>query len=508
MTFSRAAGILLHPTSLPGRFGIGEIGPEAHRWLAHLERMHQRLWQVLPLGPTGYGDSPYQSLSTFAGNPQVVSVEWLAREGLLDTADLADFPALAVDHVDFGAAIPARRALLDRAVDRWFTGAPAALISAAADFAVRQRGWLDDWCLFAALKAHFGGGPWVDWPADLVAREPGALRRARERLAGEMERARVLQFLFHRQWEEVRETARARGVAIVGDLPIFVAHDSADVWCHPELFQLDRRGRPTVVAGVPPDYFCEDGQLWGNPLYRWEEHAADGFAWWVERLRSAFDLYDVLRVDHFRGFAAAWEIPADAPTAATGRWVAGPGRDLFDAARQALGDRPIIAEDLGLITPDVESLRQELGLPGMRVLQFIFGDPPDPDAPATDDDPPDRVVYTGTHDNDTACGWYRAPPDATPTRSAEEVERERHRLRVRLSTDGAEIHWDLIGMALASRAHTAIYPLQDLLGLGSEARMNVPGRPWGNWAWRFHWEQLTPEIETRLATLTMAAARG
>ncbi len=507
MPFPRRAGILLHPTSLPGRFGVGEIGPEAHRWLVHLERMRQRLWQVLPLSPTGYGDSPYQSLSTFAGNPQVVSLEWLAREGLLGSDDLAGVPPLPDDRVDFGAVIPARSHLLDKAVEQWHRGCPAALGHAAADFAERERGWLDDWCLFAALKAHFGGGPWVDWPADLVRREPAALRSARARLAGEVDRARVLQFLFFEQWREVRDAARARGIAIVGDLPIFVAHDSADVWCHPELFQLDATGRPTVVAGVPPDYFAEDGQRWGNPLYRWEEHAADGFAWWVERLRSAFDLYDILRVDHFRGFAAAWEIPAEAPTAATGRWVAGPGRDLFDAARRALGDRPIIAEDLGLITPDVEALRQELGLPGMRVLQFIFGDPPGPEAPPTDDDPPDIVVYTGTHDNDTAHGWYHTPPDANPTRSADEVERERHRLRVRLSTDGAAIHWDLIGMALAARAHTAIYPLQDLLGLGSTARMNVPGRPWGNWSWRFRWDQLTPDIETRLATLTLAAGR-
>jgi len=508
MPFPRAAGILLHPTSLPGRFGCGDLGAEAHRWVECLATMRQRLWQVLPLGPTGYGDSPYQAFSTFAGNPLVVSLPWLTDVGLLDGDDLDRFPPLPADRVDFGAVIPARAAILDRACDRWPRAAPGALVRAEEAFAERERGWLDDWCLFAALKRRFGGAPWVDWPADLVAREPAALRLARHRLAAEVAHARLLQFFFDEQWQRLRDRCRSLGIALVGDLPIFVAHDSADVWCHRELFHLDAGGRPTVVAGVPPDYFAVDGQRWGNPLYRWERHAADGFAWWVRRLHSAFERHDVVRIDHFRGFAAAWEIPADAPTAATGRWVEGPGRTLFDAARRTLGDRPIIAEDLGLITADVEALRLELGFPGMRVLQFVFGDPPDPTAPTTDDDPPDRVVYTGTHDNDTARGWYDAPADANPTRTADAVERERHRARVRLSADGSQIHWDLIGMALASRTHTAIYPLQDLLGLGSEARMNVPGRPWGNWTWRFRWETLTPEIMTRIAALTTASGRG
>ncbi|MFM7521941.1 MAG: 4-alpha-glucanotransferase, partial [Planctomycetota bacterium] len=363
MVFPRTAGILLHPTSLPGRFGIGEFGPEAVDWLGALSRMRQRLWQVLPLGPTGYGDSPYQSLSTFAGNTLLVSFDRLRDAGLLDAADTDGFPRFPLDRVDFGSVIPARRTLLSRAAERFTRSAPDGLRRAAVAFAERERAWLDDWCLFAALKEHFDGRPWVEWPEDVARRDRGALHVAAGRLAGAIERERLLQFFFHEQWEALRDAARSRAIAIVGDLPIFVAHDSADVWCHPELFHLDAAGRPTVVAGVPPDYFCEDGQLWGNPLYRWEAHAADGFAWWSERLRGAFSRFDALRVDHFRGFAAAWEIPATAPTAATGRWVEAPGRALFAAARRALGDRPIIAEDLGLITPDVEELRQELGFP-------------------------------------------------------------------------------------------------------------------------------------------------
>ncbi|MBU6277223.1 MAG: 4-alpha-glucanotransferase [Planctomycetes bacterium] len=507
MVGPRTAGILLHPTSLPGRYGIGELGTEAHDWLAALSRMRQRLWQVLPLGPTGYGDSPYQSLSTFAGNTLVVSFDRLRDAGLLDADAVDAFPRFPDDRVDFGAVIPARRTILHRAAERFVRAAPDGLRRAAAAFAERERGWLDDWCLFAALKEHFDGRPWVEWPEDLARRDRAALGLAAARLAGAIERERLLQFFFHEHWEAIRDAARSRAIAIVGDLPIFVAHDSADVWCHPELFHLDAAGRPTVVAGVPPDYFCEDGQLWGNPLYRWEAHAADGFAWWIERLRGAFSRFDALRVDHFRGFAAAWEIPATAPTAATGRWVEAPGRELFAVARRVLGDRPIIAEDLGLITPDVEELRQELGFPGMRVLQFGFGDPLGPDDPPADDDPADRVVYTGTHDNDTARGWYDSPPDANPARPADAVERERHRARVRLASDGSEIHWDLIRMALGSRARAALYPLQDVLGLGSEARMNTPGRAWGNWAWRFRGEQLTAAIEERLARLTVAAGR-
>ncbi|MFM7206402.1 MAG: 4-alpha-glucanotransferase [Planctomycetaceae bacterium] len=504
----RAAGILLHPTSLPGRHGIGEIGPEALRWLERLDAMGQRIWQVLPLGPTGYGDSPYQTLSTFAGNTLMISLDGLREEGLVDDARLAAVPSLPDGHVDFGAAIPSRTSLLHEVAAGFARRAAPELRAALDEFTGSQRPWLDDYTLFASLKAHFEGRPWTDWPADAARRDSATLAAARRTLAEPIDHARVLQFLFHHQWMRLRRRANELGIAIVGDLPIFVAHDSADVWCRRELFELDAAGRPTVVAGVPPDYFSRTGQRWGNPLYRWDLHEERGFDWWIARLAHAFALVDVLRIDHFRGFAGYWEIPADQPTAEHGRWMPGPGRTLFDATARALGPRPIIAEDLGVITPDVDRLRDELGFPGMRILQFAFGDDPRGPLFRPETYPAGCVVYTGTHDNDTTVGWYRSEPGRDSTRSAEQIERERHAVRVALSCDGSEIHWDLIRLALGSPADTAIYPLQDVLGLGSEARMNVPGREGGNWTWRFRWDQLTPAIEQRLADLTAAGGRG
>jgi 4-alpha-glucanotransferase len=322
-----------------------------------------------------------------------------------------------------------------------------------------------------------------------------------------VDHARIGQFLFAEHWRRLRERAATLGISIIGDLPIFVAHDSADVWCRPDLFELAADGRPSVVAGVPPDYFCRTGQRWGNPLYRWDVHEAEGFAWWIARLRHAFALVDVLRIDHFRGFAAYWEIPAADPTAEHGRWVPGPGRRLFDAAAAALGPRPIIAEDLGLITPDVDALRDELGFPGMRILQFAFGDD-EAGAERPDGYPVNSVVYTGTHDNDTTVGWYHSEAGQDSTRTAAAVDAERHRVRTYLSCDGGEIHWDMIALALRSPCNTAVVPLQDVLGLGAEARMNVPGRPWGNWQWRVRQDQLRTEAEERLEGLTQAANRG
>ncbi|NBT89798.1 MAG: 4-alpha-glucanotransferase [Verrucomicrobia bacterium] len=508
MSFPRAAGILLHPTSLPGRYGIGEIGPEAHRWLAHLHGMSQRLWQVLPLGPTGYADSPYQTLSTFAGNPMLISFEALREEGLLLEADLKNFPSFPADRVDYGPVIAARTPVLEKAARSFARRASAQLKAGLAKFEEENHFWLEDYALFTTLKKHYGNGPWVQWPAPLVRREAQALQTARKEHATGIRQAKILQFLFFHQWDALRREARARGVSIIGDVPIFVAHDSADVWCRPDLFFLQPDGQPTVVAGVPPDYFSVTGQRWGNPLYRLEAHEKEGYAWWTSRLKAAFALYDIVRIDHFRGFAAYWEIPATEATAVKGRWVPGPGRKLFDAAKHALGAMPIIAEDLGVITPDVEQLRDGLGYPGMRILQFAFGDDPKAAEFRPDSYPKDCVVYTGTHDNDTTVGWYRSEPGKDSTRTAEQIERERHTIRTYLHCDGSQIHWDLIALALRSNANTALYPMQDILGMDSSARMNVPGREGGNWAWRFRWEQLTPDIEQRLGRLTRESNRA
>ncbi|NCY20604.1 4-alpha-glucanotransferase [bacterium] len=508
MTFPRSSGILLHPTSLPGPYGMGEIGPEAHRWLAHLNGMSQKLWQVLPLGPTGYADSPYQTLSTFAGNPMLVSIASLREEGLLHEEDVKDFSPLPQSFVDYGPAILARSRILRKAATSFPRRATPALKAAQTAFEEKNAPWLEDFALFSVLKTAHGGGPWVNWPAPLVHREKTALAQARKQLAKEIRHTKVLQFLFHHQWSSLRREAKTRGVSIIGDIPIFVAHDSADVWCHPELFFLEKNGQPSVIAGVPPDYFSQTGQRWGNPLYRWEAHEEQGFSWWIDRLKSTFELYDIVRIDHFRGFAANWQIPASEPTAVKGRWVPGPGRKLFDVARKTLGNLPIIAEDLGVITPDVDALRDGLGFPGMRILQFAFGDDPKAADFRPESYPTNCVVYTGTHDNDTTVGWYRSEPGRDSTRNAEQIAREQHNTRTYLSCDGSQIHWDLIALALRSGANTAIYPLQDILGLGSEARMNVPGRENGNWAWRFQWSQLTPDIEQRLGRLTREAHRG
>jgi 4-alpha-glucanotransferase len=503
----RSSGILLHPTSLPGRFGIGEIGPEAYRWLERLSQMAQRHWQILPLGPTGFGDSPYQTLSTFAGNPLVISFDLLREDRLVDAGRLDALPPLPADHVAFGDAIGLRLTLLHEVAAAFADRASPELQRAFEAFLADQRWWLDDYALFVSLKAHFAGRSWTDWPADIAGREPAVLAAANRDLAEAVSHARVGQFLFHEHWRRLRARAAALGISIIGDLPIFVAHDSADVWCRPDLFELAPDGRPTVVAGVPPDYFSETGQRWGNPLYRWEMHEAEGFAWWIARLRHVFSLVDVLRIDHFRGFAGYWEIPAESPTAEQGRWVTGPGRRLFAAAATALGPRPIIAEDLGVITPDVDALRDELGFPGMRILQFAFADD-DAEAERPEQYPDNSVVYTGTHDNDTTVGWYQSEPGPDSTRSAEQIAAEQHRVRTSCSSDGSEIEWDMIALALRTPSATAIVPLQDVLGLGSEARMNVPGRPWGNWQWRFRWEQLRPELEERLKNLTRGAGRG
>lgn len=504
----RASGILLHPTSLPGPFGIGDLGPEAHRFVDWLRSARQTLWQVLPLGPTGYGDSPYQCFSAFAGNPLLVAPEPLRDLGLLRDEDLAEPPAFPTGRVDFGAAERFRRGLLAKAFLAFECAPDPALAARLAVFREEHADWLPDFALFTALKAEHEQRSWSEWPEPLRDREEAALRRARLRLEREVHEAEFAQFLFFEQWAALRRHAHASGVELMGDVPIFVAHDSADVWARRELFRLDGEGRPTHVAGVPPDYFSATGQLWGNPLYAWDAMARGGYAWWASRLRRTLQQVDLVRLDHFRGFEAFWEIPAGDPTAEGGRWVAGPGAALFRALQDALGELPIVAEDLGVITPEVEALRDEFGFPGMAILQFAWGGDPQGPGFQPHNYVPNRVVYTGTHDNETTVGWYTTAGSGDSTRETSAVDAERAFCRKYLATDGAAIHWDFIRAALASVARTAVIPLQDVLGLGNEARMNLPGRAGGNWAWRLRDGEPDAAAAERLADLVWTYGRA
>jgi len=491
----RAAGILLHPTSLPGRFGIGDLGAEANRFLDWAAAAGQSLWQILPAGPAG-GGSPYTCLSAFAGNPLWISPERLVEEGFLPADALADLPPFPWDRVDFDAVGRWKDRVLRRS---WAHFSREAAPEARAELdafvhAPEQGRWLADWSLYAALKRDFGGRPWPDWEDDLARRDPDALRLASLAVEEETRYQSYLQFLFFRQWRRVRSYARERGIRIIGDMPIYVAYDSADVWAHPDLFALDSRLRPVEVAGVPPDYFSATGQLWGNPLYRWERMESDGFAWWIERIAAGLRSCDWLRIDHFRAFAAFWAVPSGDPTALNGHWVPGPGRRLFDAARRSLGSLPLLAEDLGDISKEVRELLTQLRIPGMKVLQFGFYGADSEYLPHRY--PRDCVVYTGTHDNDTARGWYAGlKPE------------ERQRVYDYLGSDGREIEWDLIRAALTSVAARAIVPLQDVLGLGSEARMNRPSEPGGNWHWRAHPDAFRPDLAERLRRVTEISGR-
>jgi 4-alpha-glucanotransferase len=507
VNIGRASGILLHPTSLPGQRGIGTLGVEARRFVDFLAAAGQHVWQVLPLSPTGYGDSPYQALSAFAGNPLLVDFDQLVEDGLLARADLGTAPAFPGDRVDFERVIPFVRGALARAFDR-LGSAPAAERAAFETFCHGHRAWLDDFALFAALKDAHGGVAWVAWDPAVARREPGALRGWTARLAREIEAAKFVQFLFFRQWAALRDYAHGRGVRLMGDVPIFVAHDSADVWARPDLFDLQPDGHPGVVAGVPPDYFSATGQLWGNPLYRWNVMADAGYRWWIERFRAVFSLVDLARLDHFRGFEACWEVPWPAETAMQGRWVKGPGAALFEAVRDALGELPIVAENLGVITPEVEALRTRFGFPGMAILQFAFGT--DPQAPTFRPHAytRDRVVYTGTHDNDTTIGWWTGAGAGDSTRTADDIVREHDFARRYLGTDGSAMHWVLIRAVLASVADLVMVPAQDLLGLGSEARMNVPGKATGNWRWRCGFGLLDDRLAARLRELTVLYERA
>jgi 4-alpha-glucanotransferase len=488
----RASGVLLHPTSLPSPYGIGDLGPSAFAWVDALVRAGQSWWQVLPTGPTGYGDSPYQSSSSFAGNPLLISPDRLAEDGLLRRDELggASFPA---HEVDYGAVISFKQRLLDRAWANFQSGAAANLRGEFEHFCRERAGWLDEFALFMALKVAHGNGSYHHWPADLVRREPEALTRARRELTPAADRVRFQQFLFFRQWRSLKEHANRQGLRLIGDMPIFVSADSADVWANPGLFLLNAQGRPRVVAGVPPDYFSPTGQVWGNPLYDWEALRRTGYAWWVDRLRGTLAHFDLIRLDHFRGFESAWHVAADAPTAERGQWVHGPGADFFRQVGDALGGLPLLAEDLGLITEPVRTLRDECRLPGMRVLQFAFeGKPENPYLPHNY--VPNTVVYTGTHDNDTSRGWYETRP-----------EHERQylwRYLNRHPASSGDAAWALIRLAWSSVAAFALVPLQDLLNLGGEACMNRPGRAAGNWRWRFTPDAPVEPALQRLRELT------
>ena len=482
---------MLHPTSLPGPFGIGDLGDGASAFLDFLQAAGQSLWQVLPLTPTGFGNSPYAAPSAFAGNPLLIALQPLIDRGWLAEDHAQALRELSRQRVDFARLVPLKQAALEAAHLGFRERAPSAERQAFADFRDREASWLDDFALFTALRERLGTA-WTDWDPPLRDRDPEALEQARRTYAEMIERHAFSQYVFFAQWEGIRTGARERGIRLIGDIPIFVAHDSVDVWTHRALFKLEPDGSPRLVAGVPPDYFSATGQLWGNPLYDWEVVARDGFGWWIERFRRLLQRVDLVRIDHFRGFDAAWEVPATAASAVEGHWQPGPGEEVFRAIDAALGGTvPVIAEDLGMITEEVRALLRATGYPGMKVLQFAFsGDPYNPYLPHRYRNP-NCVVYTGTHDNDTTRGWFA-------TASADEQER----VRQYLGRDGSDIAWDFIRAALATVADRAVLPLQDVLDLGSESRMNQPGAALGNWEWRVLPEQLSHARAARLRTLT------
>lgn len=489
----RAAGVLLHPSALPSRFGIGDFGPEARRFLDFLAAARMTWWQVLPLGPTGYGDSPYAALSSFAGNPLLVSPEALLDEGLVSAGDLP--PERPRGAVDFDAVIAAKAAFVARAHERFAAEGTPPLRAEFERFRRDAAPWLGDFALFLALKERYAGRSWLEWERRDRLRDRLAVASARRDLALAIERHSFAQFLFHRQWESLRALAREKGIRVAGDVPIFAALDSADVWARRDLFQLDAEGRPTAVSGVPPDYFSETGQLWGNPLYEWKAHAADGFSWWIERLRSALARFDAVRLDHFRGFEAAWEVPAGEPTAVNGKWAKGPGGSLFAAVRKALGQVDLWAEDLGVITAPVWRLRDRFHLPGMKVLQFAFGD--DAKNPFLPHNyAPRCVAYTGTHDNAPTRAWFAALPPA-----------ERARVLDYAGTDGRAIERDAARLLFASVAATVILPAADVIGAGAEARVNTPGKSEGNWRWRLSPGEPSDEARDFLARLARTYGR-
>lgn len=490
----RSSGILLHPTSLPGQFGSGDFGANSFKFVDWLASAGQSYWQILPLGEVGPGNSPYMSCSAFAGNQLMIDLEELVQLGWLEAGELLPLAEFNPARVDYALVTRYRMARLRLAAQRFFAGQGAR--AGYEEFCAQEKHWLDDYALFKAIDAREQGREWSEWPDELVRRDPGALAVFRAQHDGEIGFWKFCQWCFARQWDALKQYAGSCGVRFIGDVPIFVAFHSADVWAHQDLFELDADGRPSVIAGVPPDYFSETGQLWGNPLYRWDAHERQGYAWWVARLAHALRQFDLIRIDHFRGFANYWAIPAGELTAINGKWMPGPGDKLFEAFQKALGSLPIIAEDLGLITPDVIELRDKFKLPGMRVLQFAFGeDEHNPFLPHHYVD--NSVAYTGTHDNDTSVGWWRSAK-----------EHESRFAQHYLDSDGHEINWKMIEAISGSASNTVIYPLQDVIGLDGCHRMNFPGTSSGNWEWRFSWEQISADDTRRLAELTATHMRS
>lgn len=476
----RMTGVLLHPSSLPSNTGIGNFGAGAYRYIDFLHASGVSVWQICPLGPTGYGDSPYQCFSAFAGNPYFIDLEVLVREGLVLQDEFDRLSVLPRDRVDYGALYETFWPILQSAYERFKASGDQAFLDygSLSKFRKAQSSWIEEYALFIALKGKFGGQCWLDWPAEFRT----AARAQKQKLSSDVQEAAdaqvFYQYLFYAQLAKLRAYAGTQGVEIMGDAPIFVALDSADVWANPELFQLKKDGQPKAVAGVPPDYFAADGQLWGNPLYEWSVHEKTDFAWWIERVRSNLDFYDIVRLDHFRGFESYWSVPASEKTARNGKWIPCPGLKLFETIRAACPEAKLVAEDLGVITDDVNALREATGLPGMAVLQFAFGGEAD-NAYLPHNYEPNCVVYSGTHDNDTTLGWYHSLDEAT-----------KDHLRRYLEVSGENVAWDLIRAAIRSSAHLAIFPLQDLMSLGNEARLNQPGSSEGNWQWRYQPEQL------------------
>lgn len=507
MSFPRSSGILLHPTSLPGPYGIGELGAEAHRFADFLKDAGQGIWQLLPLGPTGYGDSPYQCFSAFAGNPMLLSLDTIVKRGYLSHDELESHPKFPRGSVDFGPLIEWKLPLLRKAAENFRRSADNGEQAAYRAFCERHSSWLDEFAVFMALKEVHDYVMWTLWEPELALREPTALHKARRNLHDRIETNKFIQFEFDREWSDLKAHCARNGIRVMGDVPIYVAQDSSDVWAAPGLFDLGADGKPRVIAGVPPDYFSATGQCWGNPIYRWDVHAETGFQWWIARFRRAFEMLDMIRLDHFRGFEAYYEIPGTETTAVNGKWVKGPGAALFEAVEGALGSLPILAENLGVITTEVEGLRNRFGFPGMAILQFAFGK--DPQAPdfKPHNYPRHRVAYTGTHDNDTVVGWWTSTGAGDSTRTPEDVEKEMEFAGRYLDTDGSEIHWVMIRTLMASVADTVIFPLQDVLGINSEGRMNLPGTSSGNWRWRYRSEELTLGIGAHLRQLAQAYDR-
>ncbi len=495
--FERSSGILFHPTSLPGKYGIGTLGKEAYAFIDFLKKSRQKLWQIFPLGPTGYGDSPYQSFSSFAGNPYLIDFDLLIEAHLLSEEDLRDvFFGDNEEYIDYGAIYNQKYPLLRKAYENFKSSDNHEMRENLEHFKRENASWLNDYSLYISLKNHFNGLPWNEWAHDIKNREHGAMEHYKNELADDIEYHNFIQFLFFKQWGDVKRYANENGIKIIGDIPIFVAADSSDAWANPEIFLFDEERKPVKVAGVPPDYFSATGQLWGNPLYNWQKLKETNYSWWVERVRANLSTCDIIRIDHFRGFEAYWAVPYGDDTAINGQWEPGPGIDLFNAIKSQLGELPIIAEDLGLMTQGVIDLREATGFPGMKILGFAF------DSGEENDYLPHTytkncVVYTGTHDNDTLIGWFQ---------KAKEEDRQFARDYLNSRSDD-EIHWNAIRGAWSSVANMAISPVQDFLGLGSEARINTPGVAAGNWQWRLRHGVLTDELAERIAKLTKVYSR-